>query len=137
MPVFDVDKQTVHVTFDLSESQPYVVRRIEFQGLHKFSDRYLRRRIPLREGQPVNDRALEAGLARLARTGYFKPIRKEDIHVQMDDVTHTANVSLQVKEIGQQRASLVGGNRPVRIYTRHHLHRLRSSEPGRAHFDTA
>jgi len=109
MPVFDVDKQTVHVTFDLSESQPYVVRRIEFQGLHKFSDRYLRRRIPLREGQPVNDRALEAGLARLARTGYFKPIRKEDIHVQMDDVTHTANVSLQVKEIGQQRASLVGG----------------------------
>ncbi len=109
MPVFDVDKQTVHVTFDLSESQPYVVRRIEFQGLHKFSDRYLRRRIPLREGQPVNDRALEAGLARLARTGYFKPIRKEDIHVQMDEVTHTANVSLQVKEIGQQRASLVGG----------------------------
>jgi outer membrane protein insertion porin family len=109
MPVFDAEKQTVHVTFDLSDSQPYVVRRIEFQGLHKFSDRYLRRRIPLREGQPVNDRALEAGLARLARTGYFKQIRKEDIHVQMDDVTHTANVSIQVKEIGQQRASLVGG----------------------------
>src|SRR6202171_5513496 len=92
MPVFDVDKQTVHVTFDLSESQPYVVRRIEFQGLHKFSDRYLRRRIPLREGQPVNDRALEAGLARLARTGYFKQIRKEDIHVQMDGVHATGDI---------------------------------------------
>jgi outer membrane protein assembly complex protein YaeT len=110
MSAFDADKHTVHVTYDLSDSQPYVVRRIEFQGLHKFSDRFMRRRIVLREGQPVNDRALEAGLLRLARTGYFKPIHKEDIHVQMDDVTHTANVSIQVKEIGQQRASLVGGN---------------------------
>jgi len=110
MSAFDTDKQTAHVTFDLSDSQPYVVRRIEFQGLHKFHDRFMRRRILLREGQPINDRALEAGLARLARTGYFKPIRKEDIHVQMDDVTHTANVSIEVKEIGQQRASLVGGN---------------------------
>jgi len=95
MPVFDADKQTVHVTLDLSDSQPYVVRRIEFQGLHKFSDRYLRRRIPLREGQPVNDRALEAGSRGSARTGYFKPIRKEDIHVQMDDVSHTANLSIE------------------------------------------
>jgi outer membrane protein insertion porin family len=110
MSAFDADKQTAHVTFDLSDSQPYVVRRIEFQGLHKFNDRFMRRRIPLREGRPVNDRALEAGLARLARTGYFKPIRREDIHVQMDEVTHTVNVSIEVKEIGQQRASLVGGN---------------------------
>jgi outer membrane protein assembly factor BamA len=94
----------------LSDSPPYIVQRIEFQGLHKFSDRYLRRRVPLREGHPVNDRALEAGLARLARTGYFKPIRKENIHVQMNDATHTANVSIRVEEIGQQRASLIGGN---------------------------
>jgi outer membrane protein assembly complex protein YaeT len=110
MPAFDADKQTAHVTFDLSDSQPYIVQRIEFLGLHKFSDRYMRRRILLREGQPVNDRALEAGLARLARTGYFKRIRKEDIHMQVDEATHTASVSIRVKEIGQQRASLTGGN---------------------------
>jgi len=109
-PVFDADKHTANVTIDLSDSPPYVVQRIEFQGLHKFSDRYLRRRIPLREGQPVNDRALEAGLARLARTGYFKPIHKENIRVQMNDVTRTASISIRVEEIGQQRASLIGGN---------------------------
>ena len=108
-PAFDADKHTANLTMDLSDSPPYIVQRIEFQGLHKFSDRYLRRRIPLREGHPVNDRALEAGLARLARTGYFKPIRKQDIHVQMNDTTHTANVSIRVEEIGQQRASLLGG----------------------------
>ena len=107
---FDADKHTANITIGSSDSPPYIVQRIEFQGLHKFSDRYLRRRVPLREGHPVNDRALEAGLARLARTGYFKPIRKENIHVQMNDATHTANVSIRVEEIGQQRASLIGGN---------------------------
>lgn len=109
-PALDPDKHTASVTMDLSDSPPYLVQRIEFQGLHKFSDRYLRRRIPLREGQPVNDRALEAGLARLARTGYFKPIRKENINVQMNDATHTANITIRVEEIGQQRASLIGGH---------------------------
>jgi len=109
-PAFDANKHTANVTIDLSDSPPYIVQRIEFQGLHKFSDRYLRRRIPLREGHPVNDRALEAGLVRLARSGYFKPIRKENIHVQMNDATHTANISILVEEMGRQRASLIGGN---------------------------
>jgi outer membrane protein assembly complex protein YaeT len=107
---FDTEKHAAHVTLDLGDSPPYIVHRIEFQGLHKFSDRYMRHRIPLREGQPVDDRALQAGLARLARTGYFKPIRREDIHVQMEEQTHTADISIRVEEIGQQRASLIGGH---------------------------
>jgi outer membrane protein insertion porin family len=106
---FDSDKHTADITIGFSDSPPYIVQRIEFQGLHKFSDRYLRRRIPLREGDPVNDRALEAGLARLARTGYFKPIRKENIQVQMNDAAQTVKISIRVEEIGQQRASLLGG----------------------------
>jgi outer membrane protein insertion porin family len=109
-PALNPDKHTASVTLDLSDSPPYLVQRIEFQGLRKFRDRYLRRRIPLREGQPVNDRALEVGLARLARTGYFKPIRKENIRVEMNDATHTANITIRVEEIGQQRASLIGGH---------------------------
>src|SRR5713101_9160070 len=79
---FDPENHTARVVFDLSDSPPYIVKRIEFQGLHKYSDRYVRRRIPLREGHPIDDRDLEAGLLRLARTGYFKPIHKEDIRVQ-------------------------------------------------------
>jgi outer membrane protein assembly factor BamA len=100
----------VRVAFDFSDSLPYLVHRLEFRGLHKFSDRYVRRRIPLREGRPVDDRALEVGLTRLARTGYFKPIRKENIHIQFDEVHHTADIAIQLEEIGQQRASLVGGH---------------------------
>ncbi|HEY6270195.1 MAG TPA: POTRA domain-containing protein [Candidatus Acidoferrum sp.] len=106
---FNPEDHTTSVTFDLSDSPPYLVQRIEFLGLHKFSDRYVRRRILLREGQPVDERALEAGLLRLARTGYFKPIHKEDIHVQLDEAAHTANVTIRLQEIGQQRATLAGG----------------------------
>src|SRR5437762_3407986 len=110
MRTFNPENHTARVAFDLSDSSPYIVQRIEFLGLHKFSDRYVRRRILLREGRPINERALEAGLLRLARTGYFKPIRKEDIRVQLDDANHTANVSIHLEEIGQQRASLAGGS---------------------------
>jgi outer membrane protein insertion porin family len=107
---FDPERHAAHIELALGDSPPYIVHRIEFLGLHKFSDRYMRHRIPLQEGRPVDDRALQAGLARLARTGYFKPIHREDIHVQMDEATHTANISIRVEEIGQQRASLTGGH---------------------------
>ena len=109
MRTFNPENHTARVAFDLSDSPPYIVQRIELFGLHKFSDRYVRRRILLREGRPINERALEAGLLRLARTNYFKPIRKEDIRVQLDDANHIANVSIHLEEIGQQRASLTGG----------------------------
>jgi outer membrane protein insertion porin family len=107
--LFDPDKHSVRLKLNLSDSPPYVVHHIEFQGLHKFNDRFVRRRILLREGYPLDERALEAGLTKLARTGYFKPIRKENIHIQLDDIRHTADVSIHLEEIGQQRASLVGG----------------------------
>ncbi len=109
MRTFNPENRTARVAFDVSDAPPYIVQRIEFLGLHKFSDHYVRRRILLREGRPMDDRALETGLLRLARTGYFKPIRKEDIRVQLDEATHTARVSIHLEELGQQRASLVGG----------------------------
>jgi outer membrane protein assembly complex protein YaeT len=108
-PIFDSENHSVRLKLDLSDSPPYLVRRLEFQGLHKFSDRYVRRRIPLREGQPVDDRALESGLTRLARTGYFKPIRKQDIHIQLDETRRTADITIRLEEIGQQRTTFSGG----------------------------
>lgn len=105
-----LDPQThkVRVRISFTDAQPYIVRRIEFHGLHRFSDRYLRRRIGLEEGQPFEEHALETGLARLAKTGYFHTIRKEDIHVMTNDVTHSADVTIRVSEAGQQRAAFSG-----------------------------
>jgi outer membrane protein assembly complex protein YaeT len=107
--ILDAETRTVRAQIGFNNAPPYLVRRIEFLGAHRFSDRCLRRRIGLQEGQPFDEGALEAGLARLARTGYFHQIKKEDIRVQTDDLTHTANVAIRVSEAGQQRASFSGG----------------------------
>jgi outer membrane protein assembly complex protein YaeT len=105
----DPETHRVLERIGFSEAPAYIVRRIEFSGLHRFSDRYLRRRVGLEEGRAFDERALEAGLARLTRTGYFHQIRKEDIRVKTDDITHTADVTVRVSEAGKQRASFSGG----------------------------
>jgi outer membrane protein assembly complex protein YaeT len=105
----DAARHTARVKLDLRPTPPYLVRRLEFLGNRRFPDRYFRSRILLKEGMPLDDRALEAGLARLGRTGYFKPIKKEDVRVKTDELTRTADVSIRVEELGEQRASLVGG----------------------------
>jgi outer membrane protein assembly complex protein YaeT len=105
----DPATHTMRINFRLSDVQPYLVRRLQFEGIHRFPDRYFRKRMPLKEGAPLDDHALEAGLARLARTGYFKPIKKEDIRVETNDVTHTADITIHVEELGQQRISFLGG----------------------------
>jgi outer membrane protein assembly complex protein YaeT len=108
-PILDPEKHSVRLKIHLNDSPPYLVRRLEFQGLHKFNDRFVRRRILLREGRPLDERALEIGLRKLARTGYFKPMRKEDIHIHLDDIRHAADVSIHLEEIGQQRVIFDGG----------------------------
>jgi outer membrane protein assembly complex protein YaeT len=106
---FDPQAHPVRERIGFSDAPPYLVGRIEFTGLHRFSDRYVRRRIGLREGHPFDERALEAGLARLAKTGYFHQIKKEDVRVRTDDITRMANVTIRVSEAGQQRTTFSGG----------------------------
>jgi outer membrane protein assembly complex protein YaeT len=106
---FDAANGLARVRFDLSAEPPLIVERIEIRGLKKFKDRYVRRGLVLEEGKPLDERALEAGLTRLTRTGYFRPVKKEDVHVEVSEEKRTAKVTLQLHEIGQQRASLAGG----------------------------
>jgi outer membrane protein assembly complex protein YaeT len=109
LPLPDPATHTVRIQVQPSSTAPYIVRHLEFTGTRRFSDRYLRRRVPLREGLPLDDRAIELGLAHLARTGYFKPIQKEDVRVETNELAHTADVTIHVQELGQQRASFIGG----------------------------
>lgn len=109
IPFPDPATHTVRIQVQSSLTPPYTVRHLQFIGTHKFPDRFLRRRLPLKEGAPLDDRAIEVGLARLVRTGYFKPVKKEDIYVETNELTHAAEVTIHVQELGQQRASLIGG----------------------------
>lgn len=105
----DTATHEARVRIAFSNSPPDVVRRIEFRGNQRFSDRYLRRRIGLQEGQPFDERGLELGLARLAKTGYFLQLRKEDVHVDRNEAAHVVDVTIRVSEAGQQRTSFSGG----------------------------
>jgi outer membrane protein assembly factor BamA len=109
MRTMDAAARTVRIRLDLSSETPYTVRRLEFRGIHHFPDSYFRKRLGVKEGEPLDERALEAGLRRLARTGYFKPIKKEDIHIEPDDVARSVDITIRVEELGQQRVSMVGG----------------------------
>lgn len=109
IPTFDASTHMASVKFDFDPKPPYVVRRIDFQGHQRFPDRYLRRRIGLREGQPFDEYTLQAGLARLARTGYFQPFKKEDIQIATQEAGRTADVTIHIHEKGRQRTTFSGG----------------------------
>jgi len=108
-PMFDGATHIASVRFDFEPTPPLLVRRIEFRGNERFPDRYLRRRIGLSEGQPLDEYALEAGLARLARTGYFLPLKKEDVQVETHEPGPIADVTIHIHEKGKQRITFSGG----------------------------
>ena len=106
---FDFTTHIASVKLDLDPTPPYTVRRLDFRGNQRFPDKYLRRRIPLSEGHPLDEYAIEAGLARLARTGYFQPFKKEDVQINPYEANHTADVTIHVHEKGKQRITFSGG----------------------------
>ena len=106
---FDYTTHIATVNFDLDPTPPYTVRRLDFRGNQRFPDKYLRRRVPLSEGQSLDEYAIEAGLARLARTGYFQPLKKEDVQINTHEADHTADVIIHVHEKGKQRITFSGG----------------------------
>jgi outer membrane protein assembly complex protein YaeT len=109
VPTFDSTTHLASVKFDFDPMPAYVVRHINFQGNRKFPDRYLRRRIGLIEGQPFDEYRLEAGLARLARTGYFEPFKKKDVQITTNETGRTADVVVHIHEKGKQRVTFSGG----------------------------
>jgi outer membrane protein insertion porin family len=106
---FDTEKHAVDASFSLRRSDPYTLRRLTFSGERRFSDRYYRRHIPAREGEPFDPKKLELGLQRLARTGYIRPLKPADVHLQFDEAHHFVDASIRVTEIGEQKITFFGG----------------------------
>jgi len=109
IPVFDVSTRTVSVRFDLDKGPPYILGRVEFRGNHRFADRYLRHQIGVKEGSVFDEHTLAAGLARLAHKPYFRPIKKEDVRIEVNETDHTLDLTIHLQEMGRQNVVFSGG----------------------------
>jgi outer membrane protein insertion porin family len=109
-PRFDPEEGTVKVAFEVREAQPYTIRRLEFRGEQRFSDRYYRRRVLVAEGEAFDPERLERGLAQLARTGFIRPVKREDILADFNETQRVVDLTIRVQEIGRQKISLIGGH---------------------------
>jgi outer membrane protein assembly complex protein YaeT len=106
---FDPAAGTVRVVLRARPTDAYIVRRIEFTGHHRFSDRFYRRRVRIAEGEPFDATRLEEGMARLAGSGFIRAASPEDIKLTWDHEKRTVDVHITVEEIGRQRISFTGG----------------------------
>ena len=106
---FERETRTATITSVVGRERLYTVGRIVFSGNRRFSDGYYRRHIPSKEGELFDPKKLEMGLDRLARTGYVRPFKAEDVDLKFNDSSRVVEVSVRVAEIGQQRISLSGG----------------------------
>ena len=105
---FDPNTGTVRVVLRARPTDAYVVRRIEFTGHHRFGDSFYRRRVRIAEGEPFDAPRLEQGLARLADSGFIRPVQPEDIQLTWDHEKRTVDVRISIEEIGRQRISFTG-----------------------------
>ncbi|HKQ72835.1 MAG TPA: BamA/TamA family outer membrane protein [Blastocatellia bacterium] len=105
-----VNNETVtDITITLNEGRRYTLGRLEFIGNYRTLDLYLRRMIPLNEGEYFDYGRVEEAIDRFNRTGLFEPIKPTDLHITFDQARAVAYVELQLTERDVQRIDLSGG----------------------------
>jgi outer membrane protein insertion porin family len=110
----DVDSEgQLHENVELGE--PYTVGRIQFIGHPSYTDGFLRGQFVLDEGQPFDDRQLRRSLSRINRTGLFEPIDDTSIAIMRNPETHTANVSIRLRERKRGAWNLSGPVGPMSL----------------------
>ncbi|HEV2667335.1 MAG TPA: POTRA domain-containing protein, partial [Blastocatellia bacterium] len=97
------------ITITLNEGRRFTLGRLEFFGNYRTLDLYLRRMIPLDEGEYFDYGRLQEAIERFNRTGLFDPIKPGDIIINYDVAQGTATVELHLTERDVQRIDFSGG----------------------------
>jgi outer membrane protein insertion porin family len=97
------------ITITLNEGRRFTLGRLEFVGNYRTVDLYLRRMVPLDEGEYFDYGRLQEAIERFNRTGLFDPIKPTDIIINYDMAQGTANVELHLTERDVQRIDFSGG----------------------------
>lgn len=82
----------------IEEGEPFRVRRIDFYGLHRYSDTTARRNLLLDEGAPLDQHLLRKSIARIGETRLFEDLQSRDIVIQRIDAEHVADIRLRLTE---------------------------------------
>lgn len=113
-----VNNETVtDITITLNEGRRFTLGRLEFVGNYRTLDIYLRRMIPLDEGEYFDYGRLQEAIERFNRTGLFDPIKPSDIVINYDMAQAIANVELHLTERDVQRIDLSGGGGTTSEFT--------------------
>jgi hypothetical protein len=98
----------VDVTARVRTGSPYVVGRISFSGHHRVNESTLRRAMVLQETTLLDAGKLRSSLARLNRSGLLEPITADDVEIQVNPSSLTADVMISVREPRRGHWSLSG-----------------------------
>jgi outer membrane protein insertion porin family len=97
------------ITITLNEGRRFTIGRLDFVGNRRTLDLYLRRMIPLDEGEYFDYGRLQEAIERFNRTGLFDPVKPSDIIINYDMAQGIANVELHLTEHDVQRIDFSGG----------------------------
>jgi outer membrane protein assembly complex protein YaeT len=78
------------------------LRDVEFTGQQRTKERFLRRRIPIEEGELVLQRLLDRGIDNLYRSGLFSLVRSEVLRVGEDQ----GDLAIQLEELPAKSVDL-------------------------------
>jgi outer membrane protein assembly factor BamA len=104
-----------NVTAKVELGQPFRVRRIEFYGVHRYSNIMLRRNVLIDEGALLDQYLLRKSLARITQTHLFNALQSADIVIQRNDFEHTADIKVRLTEGKSGSWNLSGPVGPPRI----------------------
>ncbi|MBI1746538.1 MAG: outer membrane protein assembly factor BamA [Acidobacteria bacterium] len=105
----DDSKKTVDITFTFQEDKQFNINRIEFAGNTRTRDKVMRREFLLDEKSVFNSKLLELSVLRLNQLGFFERIEEKDYEVRPNPATSEVDITVKVKEKGQQSIGLTGG----------------------------
>jgi len=96
----DREKRTVSVTFQITETSPVYVERIDINGNVRTLDKVIRREFSLAEGDPFNKTKLAKSEQSIRDLGYFETVNVQNTQGSAPDKT-VLNVDVAEKSTGE------------------------------------
>jgi outer membrane protein insertion porin family len=99
----DAEEGVVDITFEIEEGELFRIDAIQFEGNTRTSDRALRRRLLIHEGDIYNDSLIRESLARLNALGLFEKLTLGDIGIHITKFDRKQlDITIRLREKGRE-----------------------------------